>query len=132
MNDIKAPDGLVFEYRQTFCGAGVHYLWALTGEKGAIHIWAQPDTYEHRRSDWSGGIECHYASAPDYMSADCPSHERCWLLDRPCWHDGSSLYFSEYIADDMPRNSEAVDDRTHASMLGTLRRWYREKIEGGS
>jgi len=129
---LPIPEGHRFEYREVTTSAGLGLLWALVTDKGAIHIWARPDTYEHRRRDWMGGIEVHYASAPDYMIADKPSHDRCWLLDKPCWHDGSSLYFSEYIADFLPRQGGKLDDYVHRSMLGILTSWHRDKIEGAA
>jgi len=44
----------------------------------------------------SGGIELHYQIPPDYMDDQAPSHQDCWLLNSPCWHDGSSLAIEPY------------------------------------
>lgn len=120
MEVLSIPKGQRFEYREVITSVGIELVWALITDKAAIHIWARPDTYEQRSRDWFGGIEVHYGSAPEYMNNEKPSHDRCWLLDKPCWHDGSSLYFSEYIADILPRAGGKLDDYVHRSMLGIL------------
>lgn len=39
-----------------------------------------------------GGVEEHRKAPADYQEGEQPSHDKCWLIDCPCWHDGSSLY----------------------------------------
>ena len=74
--------------------------WFVIGRKGAIHFhvmdMGEKDGHEYGVR-YSGGLECHYRQPPDYMSEDAPSHERCHVLEGPCWHDGSSLYASETV-----------------------------------
>lgn len=47
--------------------------------------------------NYSCGLESHYRNPPEYMKYDAPSHEHCWLLKCPCWHDGTSLYAQEHF-----------------------------------
>jgi hypothetical protein len=66
---------------------------------GGIHIWYSFITNMlHRCGEtYRGGIEVH-SVAPLYDFEDRPTHDHCWLLNCPCYHDGSSLYFAEHIA----------------------------------
>lgn len=63
-----------------------------------LHVHEMDEETKKRHPDLSeptGGIECHYRAPPGYMADRPPSHNRCWILDAPCWHDGSSLAASE-------------------------------------
>ena len=81
-----------YEYNREF-GQPSH-LWSVVGELGAMHLSIR--AYElDKKTNWCGGLEIHYRHAPDYMRGDAPSHECCWLLEGPCWHDGSSLQAEE-------------------------------------
>lgn len=65
---------------------------------GGVHIWykEQPVDFQH----WGrfyGGIEIH-SPVQLYDFAPEPTHSECWLLGCPCYHDGSSFYFTERIA----------------------------------
>ena len=73
------------------------HIWSVKSPKGACHIWAveNPPNMPFYGELYYGGIEIH---SPTPMYGDAPPHhEKCWLLDAPCWHDGSSLQFSEQI-----------------------------------
>lgn len=47
--------------------------------------------------DNSAGLEVHYRTPPDYMKENAPSNSPCSLIGAPCWHDGTSLYASEFL-----------------------------------
>ena len=131
-DNLKIPDGMVWKYEAVLRGERLEHLWILSGEHGAVHIWAGLSEWDGR-FEWRGGIECHYASAPEYMDADKPSHEHCWILGKPCWHDGSSLYFSENIAPMLPHAYEPwkAHDMAHVHniLLTDLWSWYRDNAE---
>ena len=121
------PSGMRFKFetiQREACRP--EFIWSLANEHGGIHISAWRDSLGYER--WMGGIECHWASPPDYYEGTEPHHDHCWLLGKPCWHDGSSLYFSERIADVLPREGYVFDDYVHRSMLSEMRRWHRDKI----
>ncbi len=42
---------------------------------------------------WSAGLETH-SRTPLYAD-EAPSHDYCWLLKCPCWHDGTTMYAEE-------------------------------------
>ena len=90
-----------YEYRFSIRDGRERHDWIAHGTLGAINIWAEPTAPTWRDEHWFGGIECHSAERQDYMS-EKPSHELCWLLLKPCWHDGSSLQFSEQVEFRLP------------------------------
>lgn len=64
------------------------------GAKGAAHYHVSKYEMEGKVS-YSSGLEFHYRTPPDYMKDKPPSHDECYLLKAPCWHDGTSLYAME-------------------------------------
>ncbi len=72
-------------------------VFAVIGDKGAIHFWfsecSQTSKDVFGQSKY-GGVEMH-SRVPLSYSKEEPDHENCWLLNAPCWHDGSSLYAEE-------------------------------------
>ena len=129
-------EGLVRKYEMAVRGDRPEHIWALIGEAGAIHIWARLSEFDGRH-EWLGGIEVHSAAPFEYSSAE-PDHERCWLLDKPCWHDGTSLGFSERVADALPAPYEPwkaheMKPWHHGYVTGVLRSWMRSHFpaQGG-
>lgn len=122
-------------YRYTF--EEKTHIWSLAGPDGGVHIWATeaPDEQSQEMSAlfgerFFGGVECHYRSPPyEGYSHDKPSHDDCWLIGGPCWHDGSSLYFRENIAP-LLRGIEgsAVPPSLHEYLNAELLDWYRANI----
>ena len=64
--------------------------------------------------DPSGGIEYHYREPPEHMQDEAPSHDHCWLLKAPCWHDGSSTLVTDFW---IPRWLEAPNDHVRMFKL---------------
>ncbi len=65
---------------------GLHLHITDYGEKGA----------EKDRPQFSGGLEIHYRNPPERMKDDAPDSNHCWLLECPCWHDGSSMQVEDF------------------------------------
>lgn len=87
-----------YEYSKPY--SNHHHVWTVIGRHGAMHFHVTDAGKEHADKygdQYSGGLEVHYRSPPDYMQDDAPSQDKCWLLGCPCWHDGTSLYASETI-----------------------------------
>ncbi len=122
-------EGQVWTYQKVFRGSRWTHLWSLADKTGGIHISANVFDWSGGRKEWSGGCETHYVAAPDYMSAEKPSHEHCWVLGGPCWHDGSSLYFSENVAQMLPNlwdtNPDEMKQRHHEAVTSELRYLHR-------
>lgn len=101
------------------------HVWSVVGAEGGVHIWAQlhdADFQAKYGEQFFGGVECHWPAGDD------PAHHpECWLLGKPCRHDGSSLYFSDYIEPvlrGMDLSSEAAANFVNAELLD----WYQSKI----
>lgn len=62
--------------------------WLVVGEHGGIHVHCCSNDFS------SGGIEIH-SNVPRH-DGQSPSECNCWLTGAPCFHDGSSLQWSEY------------------------------------
>lgn len=75
------------------------HIWFVKSNRGGVHIWAcrhHPEIEAQWGDRYYGGIEIH---SPSPLHSDCQaSHDDCWLLKVPCWHDGSSLQFETQIA----------------------------------
>ncbi len=85
-----------YTYERRF-GSPLH-IWSAVGAKGGIHLHITDHDAEHEQKygvRYSGGVEEHRRSPPDYKRTDAPDHDECWLLKCPCWCDGSSLYATE-------------------------------------
>lgn len=123
------PEGMTHQYIISIRAGRPTHMWTLANETGAIHIhgWHYEGTAFGR--EWMGGVETHSAKPFDY-SNEKPDHECCWLLGKPCWHDGTSLYFSERIApmlEGIDPNA-AMPDHIHGYMLSELKYWFRTHL----
>lgn len=129
---VQVPDGMVWTYQAVNRGGRVTHLWSLANEQGGIHISASISEFEGSR-EWLGGCETHYAKCPDYMDPGKPSYEHCWVLGAPCWHDGSSLYFSENVAPLLPNPWDVAPhhmaDRHHDAVSFEIRYLHRLRFE---
>ena len=98
---------------------GARFEWRLLGAAGAITLWANASN----KVDVGiyGGIEKH-SCTPPRGSHDAPSPLTCEVLgNRPCWHDGSSLYFEENVK---PSWRFPATPEDHARMFAICEEWY--------
>lgn len=96
------------------------HSWTCIARHGAIQLRIS----EYKPGEWSGGLEIHYRQPPEYMADNAPSHEKCWLLGQPCWHDGTSLYVSETVIPFW-----LSDKSNHDRMFEFLQHEARERFE---
>lgn len=75
-----------------------NHTWTVIGRHGAMHFHVL-DLGERKDGldRYSGGLETHYRTPPEYMADRVPSQDKCWLLGCPCWHDGTLLYAMENL-----------------------------------
>ena len=116
------------EYKYHKPWGNPNHVWTVIGARGAMHFHVSDIGEDQVKSlnldqRYSGGLECHYRFAPDYMADDAPSQDKCWLLGCPCWHDGTSLYASETV---IPFWLVAPND--HERMFAFLIREYDERF----
>lgn len=67
-----------------------NHQWSMIGPDGGMHFHVSV----HKDYPPSCGLEIHYATK---RGNEAPSQVPCWLIGAPCWHDGTSLYASEYL-----------------------------------
>lgn len=114
------PEGLVWQYQITLRDKRrANHIWLLKGPRGGIHVHAFWATLPGWPSEWSGGIEAH-SPIPDPEYPQPASQEHCWVIGTPCWHDGSSLEFSEQIAPYLPYEGGSMDEGHHITVLQVM------------
>lgn len=85
--------------------------WAVSGDSGSVSFWVCPKVA--LGEEYYGGVEYHYngRSKPDYLGKE-PSRDNCHLNQGKCWHDGASLWASEYwIPYILPSGEKAIWQR---------------------
>lgn len=100
------------------------YVWAVKGPLGAVHVWAQRMGDEATQicgTRYYGGIEVHRATPSEYDDPSRPSHDECWLIGGPCWHDGSGRQFEERVK---PMIDRMGIDAVGSYCLCIAREWY--------
>lgn len=113
-------------------GRGLRFIWSLKGDKGGVHLWAQFRPNFERCSITNelcyGGIEIH-SPKPRYEWEDenTPAHKCCWLLEGPCWHDGSSLAFDAWreIIEANIEDPEDISEIVNCELLS----WYKSNFD---
>lgn len=116
-----------YAYQRQDQGGRITHMWTLKGPLGGVHIWARPEDAEWAEK-WGkyycGGVERHSPRPVyDWEKQDEPHHADCFLLGGPCWHDGTSLYFSERIAPMLERK-EPFSAGTVAFLHSVLHDFY--------
>lgn len=85
-----------YECRQTLQFGQWQHTFLVIGQYGAVHFHCYPYRNADGDEQWAAGLEFHWRSPPEYLAGP-PSYDRCWVLDAPCWHDGTSLYAQETL-----------------------------------
>lgn len=95
MRDL--PRTYRYQYRMWLFAGHWKHSYELIGRWGGIHFHVTDFADNpHASERYSAGLEIHYRQPPPYMDGP-PSHDECFLLKAPCWHDGTSLYAQERI-----------------------------------
>ena len=100
--------------------------WCVTGDYGSLSFWftEYPKNYEFAHGEIGyGGVENHYneKSRPVWQCTDTPSHDNCHCNNGKCWHDGTSLWASEFwIPCILPAGDDAIWQR--------LEQYYHERM----
>ena len=124
MIDIKRKWRALYQYQSRF--GNPKHDWQVIGASGALHFHVTDHGAEHEAKfgqRYSAGLEVHYRQPPDYMAEQPPSHDECWVLKCPCWHDGTSLYAYEHV---LPFWLSRPDD--HERMFDFLRSEAEERF----
>ena len=97
MPETNLSDNYRYQYRLTLRFGNWEHNYELMGQHGGVrlHITKYGEMYKDTCGPYGGGIEFHYRT-PGKGDSKPPDHDQCWLIKCPCWHDGSSLWASEY------------------------------------
>ena len=129
MERVMGEDRLTFDYSAPSDKSDRH-IWSLVGPEGGVHIWARRNDDEFAErfgARFIGGIEVHRRAPSEWQSDYPSSHDDCWLIGGPCWHDGTSLYFSERIGPFLnPRGN--LTEANHEFVRGEISDWYRSQF----
>lgn len=124
LHGISIPSGMVWQYKQTIRADNMTHTWLIVGEHGAIHVDARLSEFNGPK-EWIGGIECHTR-----CDESVAHHKHCWALNGPCQHDGSSLQFSEEIAQMLPypdlENPHAMGGAEHQWVTRVMMNRYHQ------
>lgn len=93
----ELPKQYRYQYRLAPRLGQWEHSYELIGQHGAVHLHISEfnKDIQNITGSYGGGIEFHYRT-PHIGCNEPPSHDECWLLKAPCWHDGSNLWASEY------------------------------------
>lgn len=71
------------------------HSYELIGAHGGLILRVSGPHQYNGADNWSAGLELH-SRTPLYGDT-APDHDMCWLLNCPCWHDGTSSWAQEYF-----------------------------------
>ena len=100
------------------------HRWEILGADGGAHLSIRPYKLSDGPVEYSAGLEMHYRRPPNHMDGCAPSYARCFLLEDPCWHDGTSLYAQEHFVPMFLR-----DD--HDGIFSEMKRWCDDRLKDG-
>lgn len=119
-----------FKYEYVPSSGRPRHTWSVVGAKGGIHLTINDngESASHQWDRYSGGLEVHWRTPPEYKKDDAPDHDNCWLLNGPCWRDGSSLEASERWIPFWIAGKHLPADEQHARMFGLLSAEYEDVL----
>ena len=124
----KLPDKYRYRYREEWSRwESIEKNWELIGQKGGLHLHVSDyGTAPDRRmsEQFYAGLEVHYRAPPPGTDR-APDHNHCWLLEAPCWHDGSSMYPREKYVPMLEAGKS--NEEIFASLARDADRYFEEK-----
>lgn len=86
-----------YEKRLKYDGKCWEHFFCILTSWGGVHLYISEYYDSDKKLEYFSGLESHYRVPPEYMKDMAPSHNECWLIKCPCWHDGTSLYAQEHF-----------------------------------
>lgn len=126
---VSVPPEYRWRYEMCSHYGYTDHTWYLVGARGGVHLHISDRGEDAARTygRYSGGVECHYRTAPSHMKNRPPSHDECNVLKAPCWHDGSSLLCSDTF---IPAFEHGASHNTMFGLLvGVANDWLSTKTE---
>jgi hypothetical protein len=100
------------------------HIWTAIGDNSGVHVWAEPHSEK-----FYGGVEVHSKTRLYDFGDGKPDNDDCWLLGCPCWHDGSSLYFSERIEPFIRHAEQPFGSHINEYMNAIMYDWYQSRFK---
>lgn len=89
------------EYKRSFVESDQRFSYTFTAidldSKTAIVLWLSHKDRIGTINGYSGGVEKHESTPPDWRKNEPPTRKDCHILGCECWHDGSTLMADEWI-----------------------------------
>lgn len=98
----------------------VRHSWEFRGPIGGVSF--NVSIMDDRGYDPSCGLEFHHCSDPS-NGGQAPDHIKCPVTGGQCWHEGTSLYASEWV---WPRVEGYLKDGDHATIFSILEGEYEK------
>jgi hypothetical protein len=122
---LALPTDLTGRYRYKYSASLAFGQWRhsyeIVGARGGANLHVSgPNNYDDM-DHWSAGLELH-SRTPLYEDRP-PTFDKCWLLNCPCWHDGTTTFARERF---LPMFMEGDHRRIFRRMID----WVDEKLQG--
>ncbi len=116
------------DYRQKYellprAWGNIMHVWSVETALGAVHLHITDygeDRSQHFVDRYSGGVEYHWRYPPAHAPHKAPDHTDCPYVHGVCWHDGTSMYASDYYVP-MIENAGSIDS-VHEMIFLSLER----------
>lgn len=92
MDASDLPRQYRYQYRLNLGSGSRTHSYELIGKYGGVQL----RITEYRVGAPCGDIEIHYRN-PRQDDHRPPTHDACWLIKAPCWHDGSTLWTTTWV-----------------------------------
>lgn len=97
---MDLPTDLTRRYRYKYVVAFAHGSWShdyeIIGAKGGANLHVTGPNRYGEQDHWTAGLELHSRS-PIGGEDKAPTFDKCWLLNCPCWHDGTTTFAEEQL-----------------------------------
>jgi len=98
----------------------VRHNWEFVGPDGGLNFHVSWNA-DKGGFDASAGLEFHHLKGEG-----APHHTNCPLTGGRCWHNGTSLYASEWV---WPMVKDYLNDGDHLQIFAFLEREYEKHFE---
>lgn len=102
--------------------------FAVVGDAGAIHFWVDTEDVSSEHTEEPGYVMCgieQHSRKPMYASQAEPTHDPCWILKGPCYHDGGTGPARDYL---LPMFIDCNRLGDFEPLWLKIEQWYRERF----
>lgn len=111
------------KYQWTRPFTSTRHHWEFRGPRGGVHF--HVSIMDDRKYEPSCGLEFHHGFDPSF-GHQAPDHINCPVTGGQCWHEGTSLYASEWV---WPLVKHYLENGDHQSVFRILEGEYDKHFE---